>query len=64
MWRGRSRCHPFASSLALPQTQLAFFAFLQDAQLFYLRLALKLQQRLGDGGLPHGAPLTFFIFFD
>jgi hypothetical protein len=39
----------------VPQTEVAFQAYLQDAQAFYLQLAAKLQQRYGDAGFPLGA---------
>ncbi|KAL4853490.1 hypothetical protein ACK3TF_005514 [Chlorella vulgaris] len=34
------------------KTELAFQAYLRDAQAFYLQLAAKLQQRYGDAGFP------------
>lgn len=36
------------------QTKLAFHVFLEEAKAFYLTLAVKLQQRWGDAGLPAG----------
>jgi dienelactone hydrolase len=40
---------------SLVQTELAFQAYLRDAQAFYLQLAAKLQQRYGDAGFSLGA---------
>ena len=51
-------CCLLLSSPAVPQTELAFQAFLQDAQAFYLHLAAALQQRYGPAGFPPGQRAT------
>lgn len=52
--RRRSRSGAVVSPQLLPQTKLAFHAFLEDGKAFYLMLVLKLQQRFGPAGLPPG----------
>ena len=44
------------------QTKLAFHVFLEEAKAFYLTLAVKLQQRWGDAGLPSGEAAFFVVF--